>query len=121
MVSVLPVLLALTAGADSTPVNQPNPQEATRPAVKVLAFAGAGLIGAGLAFEFTGRAGADRLAPVPEWRKDAAFYSVGGIAMAGAGLCLVTLAALLTPWHFPSLAFSWSARGATVAVAVRWP
>ena len=65
-------------------------------------------------------AGADLRAPVPEWSKNAAFYSVGGIAMAGAGLCLVAIAAILTPWQLPPLAFSWSANGASVAVAGRW-
>lgn len=116
MVSVLPVLLALTVGADSPPVDQP-----TRPAVQVLAWAGVGLISAGLGLELTGRAGADPRAPVLEWREHAAQYSVGGIALAGAGLCLVTIAALLTPWHFPALSLSFSASGASVAVAVRWP
>lgn len=120
MVSVLPLLVVLTAGADSTPANRPI-EAPTRLAVKVLAFAGAGMITAGLGLEFTGRAGSDPRAPVPEWSKDAAFYSVGGIALMGAGLCVVTIAALLTPWHFPSLAFSFSPSSASVAVAVRWP
>lgn len=116
MVSALALVIALTAAADF----KPQPEVPTRPAVKVLAFVGAGMIGAGLGLELTGRAGADPRAPVPEWRQDAAFFSVGGVAMAGAGLCLVTIAALLTPWHFPSLSVSWSANGASVAVAVRW-
>lgn len=121
MVSALPLLFALTAGADLNPVNRPSVDEPSRPAIKVLAFTGAGLISVGLALELTGRAGSDPRAPVPEWSQNASFFSVGGIAMAGAGLCLVTIAALLTPWHLPSLAFSWSANSAAVAVAVRWP
>lgn len=120
MVSVLPVLLALTVGADSPPVDQPIAVP-TRPGVQALAWVGVGLIGVGLGFELTGRAGADARAPVPEWREHAAQYSVGGIALMGAGLCVVTIAALLTPWHFPSLALGISPGGASVAVVVRWP
>ncbi len=116
MVSVLPVLLALAVGADSPPVEQP-----TRPAVHVLAWTGVGLIGVGVGFGITGLAGSNARAPVLEWREDAARYSVGGIALIGAGLCLVTIAALLTPWHFPALALFISPGGASVAVAVRWP
>lgn len=120
MVSILPLLLALTAGADSLPVDRPI-EPATRPAVQVLAWAGVGLISVGLGFELTGRAGADPRAPVLAWSERATSYSVGGIALLGAGLCLVTIAALLTPWHFPALALSVSPSGASVAVAVRWP
>lgn len=115
--SALSLLIALTAAAELNP----QPEVPTPPAVKVLAFVGAGMIGAGLGLELTGRAGSDPRAPVPEWSQDAAFFSVGGIAMTGAGLCLVAIAALLTPWQSPSLAISWSAHGVSVAVAVRWP
>lgn len=118
----LAAILALTVAAEPVP----SPVEGSRsldpparPAVKVLAFIGAGLMGVGLGFEITGRAATDPRAPVLEWRSHAQSNTIGGIALIGTGLCLVTIAALLTRWHFPSLALRAGPRGALITVS--WP
>lgn len=116
MGSALPLILAMTLVAESPPVDRP-----TRTSVKVMAFVGTSLLGLGLAFEITGRAGADPRAPVLEWSSHAQANTIGGIALMGAGLCLITIAALLTPWHFPSLAVWATPGGAMVALGARWP
>jgi hypothetical protein len=109
---MLPVILALALATEPLPADRP-----TRPAVQALAFVGVAFLGVGLGFEITGRAGADPRAPVLEWSAHAQADTVGGIALMGAGLCLVTIAAILTPWHFPSLAV-WVTPGGGVAFAL---
>ncbi|MDP1829344.1 MAG: hypothetical protein Q8L48_39125 [Archangium sp.] len=116
MSSILPVVLALAVAAEVSPADRP-----ARPAVRVLAYVGTGFLAVGLAFEITGRAGADPKAPVLAWSEHAQANTIGGIALMGAGLCLVTIAALLTPWHFPTLSISPSAGGVTFAFGGRFP
>lgn len=116
MGNVLPLILAVTVGAEPPPVDRP-----VRPAAQVMAFLGTGFLAAGLAFEITGRAGSDPRAPVLEWSAHAQSDTVGGIALMGAGLCLITIAALLTRWHFPSLAVWATPGGAMVAIGAPLP
>ncbi len=114
MGGVLAAILALTVAAEPLELNPP-----ARPAVKVMAFLGAGLMTVGLGFEITGRAATDPRAPVLEWSSHAQSDTIGGIALIGAGLCLVTIAALLTRWHFPSLALRADRKSALFAMS--WP
>lgn len=116
MGNVLPLILAMTVAAENPPVDRP-----VRPAAQVLAFVGTGFLAVGLAFEITGRAGADPRAPVLEWSAHAQADTIGGIALMGAGLCLVTIAALLTPWHLPPLALWATPGGVMVAVGAPLP
>lgn len=116
MGSVLSLVLAITLGAEPPQVDRP-----ARTPVKVLAFVGTGFLTLGLAFEITGRAGADPRAPVLEWSAHAQANTVGGLALMGGGLCLLSIAALLTPWHFPSLAVWATPGGAMVGLGARWP
>lgn len=110
----LPAILALSLAAP--PIDRP-----TRPAVQVLAFVGAGLLAAGLAFEINGQVGADPRAQVLEWQSQAQSHIVGGIALMGAGACLITIAALLTPWRAPAVSIWVSPSGATAAFRVALP
>ena len=125
MSSVLPLMLALAVAAEDSPVDRPagasTEDTPARPAVRALAFVGTGFLTVGLAFEITGRAGADPKAPVLAWSEHAQANTLGGIALMGAGLCLITIAALLTPWHFPTLAISPMPGGAMLALGARFP
>jgi hypothetical protein len=86
-----------------------------------MAFIGTGLLAVGLMFEITGRAGSDATAPVLEWSAHAQADTVGGIALMSAGLCFITIAALLTPWRPPPVALWISSRGAMVSIGAQWP
>lgn len=116
MGNVLPVIVALALA-----VEPPAVESRTRPGVTVLAFVGAGLVATGLAFEITGRAGSDPRAPVFEWRANAQANIVGGLALIGAGLCFITVAALLTRWQLPAVSLSVTPDGARVALGATWP
>ena len=66
-----------------------------------MAFVGVGLLAMGVGFEITGLAGGSSVAPVSEWAATAHSNTVGGIALMSAGLCFITIAALLTNWLPP--------------------
>lgn len=83
-----------------------------------MAFAGAALLGVGVGFELTGRAAKDRNVPGADLADS---NIVGGLAMMGAGLCLLTIAALLTRWDLPALGVSVTPGGAMVAFGAQWP
>lgn len=116
MGSVPALIIALTMASETPPVDRP-----VRPAVVVMAVVGTGMLTVGLMFEITGRAGSDPIAPVPEWGAHAQANTLGGFALMGAGLCLVTIAALLTPWRLPPLAVWPTAGGAMVGIGARLP
>ncbi len=116
MGSVLPVIVALTLAAEP-----PAVQVRARPGVTVLAFVGAGMVVAGLGFEITGRAGSDPRAPVYEWRPNARANIVGGLSLIAAGLCLITIAAVLTRWQVPAISLSVTPDGARLALGATWP
>ncbi|MDP2274078.1 MAG: hypothetical protein Q8N23_35990 [Archangium sp.] len=116
MGSVLSVIVALTLAAEA-----PAVPARTRPGVTVLAFVGAGLVTAGLGFEISGRAGRDPRAPVYEWRPNAEANIVGGLSLIAAGLCLITIAAVLTRWQVPAVSLSVTPGGARLALGATWP
>ncbi len=116
MGNVLPVIVALTLATEPLVV-----EPRTRPGVTVLAFVGAGLVATGLGFEITGRAGSDPRALVHEWRANAQSNSVGGLSLIAVGLCLITIAAVLTRWKLPAVSLSVTPDGARLALGANWP
>lgn len=94
--NLIPVVLAAMLAGSAPPVDRP-----TRPMVQVTAFAGVGLLAMGLGFAVTGLAGSDPLTPAYEWSRTAPANTVGGLALMSVGLCLITIAVLLTPWARP--------------------
>lgn len=116
MGSVLPVIVALTLAAEG-----PAVPVRTRPGVTVLAFVGAGLVAAGLGFEIAGRAGRDPRAKVYELRPNAEANIVGGLSLIAAGLCLITVAAVLTRWRVPAVSLWVTPDGARLALGASWP
>lgn len=113
--NLIPVVLAAMLAGSPPPVDRP-----TRPFVQVTAFAGAGLLAMGLGFAVTGLAGSDPQTPAYEWSRTAPANTVGGIALMSVGLCLITIAALLTPWARPSARWL-AANAAGLGLGVRLP
>lgn len=87
-------LIPLVLAATLTPAQPAEPP--TRRAVQLMAFSGAGLLAAGLAFEITGAGAPASTAP-----DLAAAQTVGGVALMSVGLCFLAIAAVLTPWNAP--------------------
>ena len=116
MTSVLRLVLAMTVAAEPVPVDRP-----VRPPVQVMAVIGTGFLAVGLMFEITGRAATDPRAPVLEWSKHAQADTIGGIALMSAGLCFITIAALLTPWRLPPVALWVTPGGAMVSMGAPLP
>ena len=113
MGNLLPLILAMTVAAEPLPVDRP-----VRPSAQVMAYIGTGLLAVGLMFEITGRAGADAKAPVLEWREHAQADTIGGIALMSAGLCFITIAALLTPWRLPPVGLGLTTGGVMVVITL---
>ena len=95
---VLTAALALTVTAP--PVPEPKP---LHPAVLILAASSAVLMGTGVGFELQGRLAIPPGAPIEAWPHEARANVVGGVALIGTGLCLLTLAALVTQHRLPAL------------------
>jgi|GEM_PF-6457114 hypothetical protein len=108
MQTVTALVVVAMLGADLRPVDRP-----ARPAVQAAAFVGAGFLTAGVAFEI---AASDRTLA-----QYAVSNTIGGIALMAAGLCFITIAAVLTTWHFPSLSVWATAGGAGLVVSAPWP
>lgn len=95
---VLSAALALTVTAPPVPEAKP-----LHPAVLILGATGAVLMGGGVAFELKGRLAFPPGTPIDEWPTIARHDVVGGVALLGTGLCLLTLAALVTQHRLPAL------------------
>lgn len=95
---MLSVALALSVSA--APVPEPK---VVHPAVLILGATGAVLMGGGVAFELKGRLAVPPGLPLDDWPRVARADVVGGVAMLGTGLCLLTLAALITQHRIPAL------------------
>ena len=81
------VVLALALATEPVPVDRPARLE-----VKVAAFSGAGLLTLGVVFELVGRT------------QHSPHDTIGAVGLISAGLSLITVAALLTPWRIPNVA-----------------
>jgi energy-converting hydrogenase Eha subunit A len=84
---LMTVVLALALAAEPVAVDRPARLE-----VKVAAFSGAGLLTLGVVFEIIGRT------------QGSAHDTIGAVGLISAGLSLITVAALLTPWRIPNVA-----------------
>lgn len=114
MACFLSGLLALSLATEPPAIERLTPVS-----VRAMAFTGAGLVTLGVAFEINGLAGIDSRALVPEWREQATFNLAGGAGLIGAGLCLIAIAALLTPRDIPPV-IVWVTSGGA-AVSLRFP
>jgi hypothetical protein len=95
---VLSAALALNVAAP--PLPEPKP---LHPAVLILTASSAMLMLGGVAFELRGRLEIPHGAPIEAWPRDARADVVGGVALLGTGLCLLTLAALVAQHRVPAL------------------
>lgn len=100
MSSALSVILALSLATEPL-IERPNPT-----AVKATAILGGVLLGVGLGFQIAGRVGSDPRMLATELHARSEINQLGGLALMAMGVCLLSLAALLTQWHFPSFGFS---------------
>lgn len=109
---------ALALALSAQPLAEPKP---VHPALLTVSVVGAALMGAGLGVELSARLQGDASQPVSAWSEDLRARVAGGVGLTGAGLCLLTLAALVGQHRLPSLAFWPTPGGLTFTVSLRWP
>ena len=101
MASALSIILALSL-ASEPPVRPPSAN-----GIAITAALGFSLVGFGVGYELSARAGP------AEFALHAEANTVGGVGLMSMGLCLLLIAAVLTEWRFP-------ARGPLV-LGAQWP
>lgn len=115
MGTVLPVALSVMLAA--APAQQPR---ALHPGALALGVTAAVAMGVGLGLELHGRLRVPPGTPLEAWDPTARFDVVGGTALLGAGLCLLTLSALVLQHRTPALEVWAGPGGGGVRLGVRF-
>jgi hypothetical protein len=116
MTSVLPLALVVSLAAAPAP----EPRTVPRTAALILGATGALVMGLGAGLEVKARLAAPPNTPASQWPSATRGDLVGGVALLGTGLCLLTLAALVLHHRVPPIALHLERGGASVTVGVRW-
>jgi hypothetical protein len=109
--------LALVVSLVAAPAPEPKP---AHPAALILGATGALVMGLGAGLEVKARLEAPPNTPASQWPSAMRADLVGGVALLGTGLCLLTLAALVLHHRVPPIALHLERGGASVTVGVRW-